>query len=124
MKKNLKQKWREAGLDSFVASSGGEYQHQQQLLIEGNAYRLSMMIAMGIGFHNFSEGLTIGQGICIRSNRTSNNFDNWIWCSECYKGFWNSWSFDRSSKKNRRFLGGILLGFLVGTNGQVHPFFA
>ena len=61
MKKNLKQKWREAGLDSSVASSGGEYQHQQQLLIEGNAYRLSMMIAMGIGFHNFSEGLAIGQ---------------------------------------------------------------
>jgi len=61
MKKNLKQKWREAGLDSSVASSGGEYQHQLQLLQEGNAYRLSMMIAMGIGFHNFSEGLAIGQ---------------------------------------------------------------
>jgi zinc transporter, ZIP family len=30
-------------------------------LQEGNAYRLSMMIAMGIGFHNFSEGLAIGQ---------------------------------------------------------------
>jgi len=55
MKKNLKQKWREA-------SGAGEYQHhQQQLLQEGNAYRLSMMIAMGIGFHNFSEGLAIGQ---------------------------------------------------------------
>jgi zinc transporter, ZIP family len=59
MKKNLKQKWREAGLDSSVASSGGEYQHQLQLLQEGNAYRLSMMIAMGIGFHNFSEGLGV-----------------------------------------------------------------
>ena len=44
MKKNLKQKWIEAG-------GAGEYQHhQQQLLHEGNAYRLSMMIAMGIGF--------------------------------------------------------------------------
>jgi zinc transporter, ZIP family len=61
MKKNLKQKWREAGLDRSVAGSGGEYRHQQQLLHEGNAYRLSMMIAMGIGFHNFSEGLAIGQ---------------------------------------------------------------
>jgi zinc transporter, ZIP family len=61
MKKNLKQKWREAGLDSSVASSVGEYQNQLQLLQEGNAYRLSMMIAMGIGFHNFSEGLAIGQ---------------------------------------------------------------
>ena len=35
MKKNLKQKW--SGLDSSVASSGGEYQHQLQLLQEGNA---------------------------------------------------------------------------------------
>ncbi|MGC2680361.1 MAG: ZIP family metal transporter [Candidatus Nitrosopolaris sp.] len=61
MKKNLKQKWREAGVDSSVASGGGEYQHQQQLLQEVNAYRLAMMIAMGIGFHNFSEGLAIGQ---------------------------------------------------------------
>jgi zinc transporter, ZIP family len=61
MKKNLKQKWREAALDSSVASGAGEYQHQQQLLHEGDAYRLSMMIAMGIGFHNFSEGLAIGQ---------------------------------------------------------------
>jgi ZIP family zinc transporter len=61
MKTNPKQKWREAGLDSSVAGSGGEYRHQQQLLHEGNAYRLSMMIAIGIGFHNFSEGLAIGQ---------------------------------------------------------------
>ena len=61
MKKNLKQKWSEAALDRSVASGGGEYRHQQQLLQEGNAYRLSMMIAMGIGFHNFSEGLAIGQ---------------------------------------------------------------
>jgi len=28
---------------------------------EVGAYRLSMMIAIGIGFHNFSEGLAIGQ---------------------------------------------------------------
>jgi hypothetical protein len=35
MKKNLKQKC--SGLDSSVASSGGEYQHQLQLLQEGNA---------------------------------------------------------------------------------------
>ena len=34
MKKNLKQKW--SGLDSPVASSGGEYQHQLQLLQEGD----------------------------------------------------------------------------------------
>ncbi len=43
-----------------MAGGGGEYQHQQQLL-QVNAYRLAMMIAIGIGFHNFSEGLAIGQ---------------------------------------------------------------
>jgi zinc transporter ZupT len=37
-----------------------EYQHQQ-LSQEVNAYRLAMMIAIGIGFHNFSEGLAICQ---------------------------------------------------------------
>jgi ZIP family zinc transporter len=36
-------------------------QQQQQLLQEVNAYKLAMMIAIGIGAHNFSEGLAIGQ---------------------------------------------------------------
>jgi ZIP family zinc transporter len=35
--------------------------HELQLLQQVDAYRLSMMIAMGIGVHNFSEGLAIGQ---------------------------------------------------------------
>lgn len=61
MKKNPTQHRRgTTGEDSLVASGGGEYQHQQ-LLQEVNAYRLAMMIAIGIGFHNFSEGLAIGQ---------------------------------------------------------------
>ncbi len=34
---------------------------QQYLLQEVNAYKLAMMIAIGIGAHNFSEGLAIGQ---------------------------------------------------------------
>lgn len=34
--------------------------HSQQLL-HTNAYRVAMMIAIGIGAHNFSEGLAIGQ---------------------------------------------------------------
>ena len=59
MKKNPTQRWRGSGADSLVASGGGEYQHQQ--LLQVNAYRLAMMIAIGIGFHNFSEGLAIGQ---------------------------------------------------------------
>ena len=32
-----------------------------QLFNEANGYRLAMMIAIGIGAHNFSEGLAIGQ---------------------------------------------------------------
>jgi ZIP family zinc transporter len=36
-------------------------QQQQHLLQEVNAYKLAMMIAIGIGAHNFSEGLAIGQ---------------------------------------------------------------
>lgn len=34
---------------------------QQYLLQEVNAYKVAMMIAIGIGAHNFSEGLAIGQ---------------------------------------------------------------
>ena len=34
---------------------------QTQLLEDVSAYRLAMMIAIGIGAHNFSEGLAIGQ---------------------------------------------------------------
>ena len=35
--------------------------HMNGSAVVGNAYRLSMMIAIGIGAHNFSEGLAIGQ---------------------------------------------------------------
>lgn len=35
--------------------------HLRQLFHETNAYKLAMMIAIGIGAHNFSEGLAIGQ---------------------------------------------------------------
>ena len=35
--------------------------HLKQLFHEANAYRIAMMIAIGIGAHNFSEGLAIGQ---------------------------------------------------------------
>jgi len=46
-----------------TASSSGNHYHenQQHLLQEVNAYKLAMMIAIGIGAHNFSEGLAIGQ---------------------------------------------------------------
>jgi len=36
-------------------------EHLHQLFHEANAYKLAMMIAIGIGAHNFSEGLAIGQ---------------------------------------------------------------
>lgn len=43
-------------------SSGSDTQAlQTQLAGEVSAYRLAMMIAIGIGAHNFSEGLAIGQ---------------------------------------------------------------
>ena len=35
--------------------------NELQLLHQVSSYRMSMMIAVGIGAHNFSEGLTIGQ---------------------------------------------------------------
>jgi ZIP family zinc transporter len=44
-------------------TGGGRAEHQQQHLLqqEVTAYRLATMIAIGIGAHNFSEGLAIGQ---------------------------------------------------------------
>jgi ZIP family zinc transporter len=44
-------------------ADGHNQQHPHQLLQqqEVNLYKLSMMIAIGIGVHNFSEGLAIGQ---------------------------------------------------------------
>jgi zinc transporter, ZIP family len=62
MKKSIQQ--RPELEDSMVGGEGrggGKYPHQQHVLQETNAYRLSMMIAIGIGAHNFSEGLAIGQ---------------------------------------------------------------
>jgi ZIP family zinc transporter len=66
MKKPIQQRQGGTGGEDGMPTSGrqGEYpqhQHQQQLLQETNAYRLAMMIAIGIGAHNFSEGLAIGQ---------------------------------------------------------------
>ena len=48
---------------SLAGARGARDQHQQQHLLqqEITAYRLAMMIAIGIGVHNFSEGLSIGQ---------------------------------------------------------------
>lgn len=39
----------------------GEGKQELQLVQQVESYRLSMMIAVGIGTHNFSEGLAIGQ---------------------------------------------------------------
>jgi ZIP family zinc transporter len=44
-----------------TGSGGGNQTHELQLLQQVSSYRLSMMIAIGIGAHNLSEGLAIGQ---------------------------------------------------------------
>jgi ZIP family zinc transporter len=43
------------------SSSSGNQKRELQLLQQVSSYRLSMMIAIGIGAHNLSEGLAIGQ---------------------------------------------------------------
>ena len=51
------------GEETSVSRAGVGHNQQHQLLQqqEVNLYKLSMMIAIGIGVHNFSEGLAIGQ---------------------------------------------------------------
>jgi ZIP family zinc transporter len=44
-----------------VDAGGAGFKGGQLILSEINAYRVAMMIAIGIGAHNFSEGLAIGQ---------------------------------------------------------------
>lgn len=43
------------------SGSSGRSRQELRLIQQVDAYRLSMMIAIGIGAHNFSEGLAIGQ---------------------------------------------------------------
>jgi ZIP family zinc transporter len=45
----------------YNQSQQQQQHHQQQLLQDIYAYKLATMIAIGIGAHNFSEGLAIGQ---------------------------------------------------------------
>jgi zinc transporter, ZIP family len=47
--------------DGRRVAGTGVHNQQQLLQQEVNLYKLSMMIAIGIGAHNFSEGLAIGQ---------------------------------------------------------------
>jgi len=51
-----------SGPGSIEATRNTSYGKQElQLVQQVESYRLSMMIAVGIGAHNFSEGLAIGQ---------------------------------------------------------------
>src|SRR5438552_14561812 len=47
--------------------SAAEQAQQIQILQEHHPYRLAMMIAIGIGAHNFSEGLAVGQSYAAGS---------------------------------------------------------
>ena len=50
------------GTESIAANGNvGDGKQELQLMQQVETYRLSMMIAVGIGAHNFSEGLAIGQ---------------------------------------------------------------
>ena len=44
-----------------ITTQDGRQKQELQVIQQVEAYRLSMMIAIGIGAHNFSEGLAIGQ---------------------------------------------------------------
>jgi ZIP family zinc transporter len=46
---------------SSIKSSNAQGRQELHLLQQVDVYKLSMMIAIGIGAHNFSEGLAIGQ---------------------------------------------------------------
>jgi zinc transporter, ZIP family len=50
-----------------VQLSAAEQAKQIQILQEHHPYRLAMMIAIGIGAHNFSEGLAVGQSYAAGS---------------------------------------------------------
>ena len=47
--------------EASVMGGNTDYGQHGPVVQQVNAYRLSMMIAAGIGVHNFSEGLAIGQ---------------------------------------------------------------
>jgi zinc transporter, ZIP family len=64
VKKSIKQQPLSSSAHMVAGNSGvGRGEHQQQHLLqqEVTVYRLATMIAIGIGAHNFSEGLAIGQ---------------------------------------------------------------
>lgn len=58
----MRQSFIQSALNGTAVGSGGTGQATQELqFVQADTYRLSMMIAVGIGAHNFSEGLAIGQ---------------------------------------------------------------
>src|SRR2546427_7462652 len=50
-----------------VQITTAEQARKIQIVQEHRPYRLAMMIAIGIGAHNFSEGLAVGQSYASRS---------------------------------------------------------
>lgn len=58
----MRQSFIQSALNGTAIGNGAAGQATQELqFVQADTYRLSMMIAVGIGAHNFSEGLAIGQ---------------------------------------------------------------
>jgi len=61
-KRYMRQSFVQSPLSGVTSQTGNSYGKQElQLVQQVDTYRLSMMIAIGIGAHNFSEGLAIGE---------------------------------------------------------------
>jgi ZIP family zinc transporter len=61
-KRYMKQSFVQSPLNGATSRNGNSFGKQElQLVQQVDTYRLSMMIAIGIGAHNFSEGLAIGE---------------------------------------------------------------
>src|SRR2546428_1284123 len=87
--------------------------HLKQLFHEASAYRIAMMIAIGIGAHNFSEGLAIGQSYVTGELRLAILLIIGFGAHNTTEGFGIAGPLTGLDKRlNKRFL--VLLGLVGG----------